>query len=234
MKTTITSLLILILTSFSLNAQCSREDSFEAIDDPAQYPVSGTASLTFELDGTKEVTFGDDFVTIQGIELRVFLSSTPRLAQGGNELEVTTEPLQDDNGGTDMGDPITGAKTFEVPSNVELGDYDYIIIQCVQADVLWGRADLAEAQGTDCAALSVEQNTIANLTIFPNPTTDFITVNGFLGTSKMSIFDTLGKELLTKEVTTNETIDVSTFKSGIYFLVVENQGENLTQKIVIQ
>lgn len=126
-----------IALSFTTYAQCSSDGAFAAIDDPALYPVSGTASILFETDGTKLAVFVDDFAPLQVIELHRFLSTTKRANQGGTEIEITTEPLQDNNGEQDTHDPITGMKTFDALDSVNLGDFSYIIIQCVQADVLW-------------------------------------------------------------------------------------------------
>lgn len=234
MKTTLTLFLALFAFSTISQAQCSREDQFEAIDDPGQYPVSGTASLEFQTDGTKQVIFADDFATVQGIELRVFLSSTPRLAQGGNELEVTTEPLQDDNGGQDMNDPITGMKTFDVPASVNLSDFDYIIIQCVQADVLWGRADLGANQGPDCSTLSVAQNTLDQLNVYPNPARNNFSISGLQNPAEIAIFDTLGKRVLAQQLSNTSPVSVTDLKAGLYLIRITSQGQQITQKLIIQ
>jgi len=235
MKKTITFLVACFAFTAITNAQCFREDQLEAIDDPAQYPVEGTASLEFTTSGSKQVIFGDDFATVQGIELRVFLSTTPRLAQGGTELEVTTEPLQDDNGGQDMNDPITGMHTFDVPDSVQLGDFDYVIIQCVQADVLWGRADLGSNQGPDCSTLSVDQNDISNLEVYPNPIQDQFQIRGTTGDRlEIVIFDILGKQVLTATTQANETVNVSKLRAGIYLMKITKGTQQITQKLIIQ
>lgn len=234
MKTTLTLCLALFAFTTISQAQCSREDQFEAIDDPAQYPVAGTASIEFQTDGSKQVVFADDFATVQGIELRVFLSSTPRLAQGGDELEVTTEPLQDDNGGQDMNDPITGMKTFDVPASVNLSDFDFIIIQCVQADVLWGRADLGANQGPDCSTLSVAQNSLELLRFSPNPTRDNFSVSGLQNPAEIAIFDTLGKRVLAQQISDTSPINVTDLRAGLYIIRITSQDQEITEKLIIQ
>jgi len=196
MKKTIITLIALIAFSFMTQAQCLREGVFTAIDDPVSYPVEGTAFLRFETDGTKQVIFADDFATVQGIELRVFLSTTERLNQGGTELEVTTGPLQDDNGGQDMNDPITGMKTFDVPDSVNLGDFSYVIIQCVQADVLWGRAALGDNEGADCATLAIEDRPFDAMNITPNPMKDQFSITGLTTQNNdIIIYDVVGKQV---------------------------------------
>ncbi len=225
-------LLIFSVSIFTARGQCSRQDLLIPIDEPEVYPVEGTAVLQFELDGTKQVIFQENFATIQGLELRVFLSTTERLEQGGTELEITTEPLQDDNGGQDMGDPITGLKIFELPEDVELTDFDYIIIQCVQADVLWGRATLGALEGADCSLLNLEDNTIATTTIFPNPTNDIINISSPTQNIEVALYDTLGKKIL--EQTGTQTIDLSNVLPGVYFVQLIEGEKKKTLKIIRQ
>lgn len=232
----ITILLIAFVAfSFTTHAQCFREGAFAAIDDPAQYPVSGTGSILFETDGTKQVVFGDDFATVQGIELRVFLSTTERLNQGGTELEVTTEPLQDDNGGQDTNDPITGMKTFDIPESVNLGDFSHIIIQCVQADVLWGRVDLGENEGADCSTLTIENNIFDTVSITPNPIRDQFSIAGLPNQeAEIAIFDILGKKVYTQQQLTNQIINISSLRAGIYILTVSSGDQKATRKLIVQ
>lgn len=232
----ITILLIAFITISSVaHSQCFREGAFAAIDDPAQYPVSGTGSILFETDGTKKVVFADDFATVQGIELRVFLSTTERLNQGGTELEVTTEPLQDDNGGQDTNDPITGMKTFDVPESVNLGDFSYIIIQCVQADVLWGRVDLGQNEGADCSTLLVENNSFDTVNITPNPIRDQFSISGLTTQeAEIAIFDILGKKVYTQKQVTNQTITISSLRTGIYIMTISSGDQKTTRKLIVQ
>ncbi len=235
MKKITIAIIALIAFSSITQAQCLREGTLAAVDDPVDYPVEGTAFLRFETDGTKQVIFADDFATVQGIELRVFLTTTVRLGQGGTELQVTTEPLQDDNGGQDMNDPITGMKTFDVPDSVNLSDFNYVIIQCVQADVLWGRATFGANQGPDCNTLSIEDRPFDNVSITPNPMQDQFVFSG-LSTqdTEIVIFDILGKRVYTQQNVTNQTIDVSSLKSGIYMMTISSEDQKTTRKLIVQ
>ncbi|MFT5892718.1 MAG: hypothetical protein ACI9Y7_002830 [Dokdonia sp.] len=235
MKKITIALIALIGISSITHAQCSREGAFAAIDDPAQYPVAGTGSILFETDGTKQVVFADDFVTVQGIELRVFLTTTERLDQGGTELEVTTEPLQDDNGGQDMNDPITGMKVFDVPDSVNLGDFSYIIIQCVQADVLWGRVELGQNEGADCATLTIESSTFDNVNIAPNPMRDQFSISGLTTqNNEIVIYDVVGKRVHAQQNITNQSIYVPTLKTGLYIMTISSGDQKTTRKLIVQ
>lgn len=68
--------------------------------------------------------------------------------------------------------------------------------------------------------------------IYPNPTTDQISINfeGLNQNTILKIYSTTGK--LTKEVslTANEKIDVSALSPGIYIAVIQVDGKRFTQK----
>lgn len=235
MKKITIALIALIAFSSITQAQCFREGALAAVDDPDDYPVEGTASIRFETDGTKQVIFADDFATVQGIELRVFLTTTERLDQGGTEIQVTTEPLQDDNGGQDMNDPITGMKVFDVPDSVNLGDFSYIIIQCVQADVLWGRATLGENEGADCATLAVENNAFDTVNITPNPMRDQFSISGLTTQNNdIVIYDVIGKQVHAQQNITNQSIYVPTLKTGLYIMTISSGDQKTTRKLIVQ
>jgi len=225
-------ILILLLVSTWAQAQCYRMDSFIAIDEPEIYPITGTVFLQFENDGTRQVIFQDDFETVQGVELRVYLTTTERLNQGGEELEITLEPLQDDNGGMDSGDTISGLQVFDIPQEVGLDDFDFVIVQCVPANVQWGRAALGEIQGPDCESLSIDDLVDNTLDFFPNPASEGIQFTQTNPTLKISIFDNLGREVFTQ--TGTENIALSFLSNGIYFIRLQKDESATTRKLIIE
>ncbi|MEL0454940.1 T9SS type A sorting domain-containing protein [Flavobacteriaceae bacterium SZ-1-7] len=88
---------------------------------------------------------------------------------------------------------------------------------------------------SNCPALSLSENKIDGFKVYPNPSSKgqvTILSNSF---SKMNITvtDMLGKLVLNKTVTDN-TMDVSTLKSGIYVMKVAQDGATSTQKLVIK
>jgi len=72
--------------------------------------------------------------------------------------------------------------------------------------------------------------------ISPNPTSEFL--NCTFETSinrKFSIVDALGKTVKSWESSNQkETIDVKDFSNGIYFLKVEEESQNYSQKFIIR
>ncbi|EPR69791.1 hypothetical protein ADIWIN_4066 [Winogradskyella psychrotolerans RS-3] len=71
--------------------------------------------------------------------------------------------------------------------------------------------------------LSVSDVQFQNLTIYPNPTKDYLTFEGFNTNINVSVFDVLGKQVLAKNITDGETLNVSELATGIYTIKINNQ-----------
>ena len=97
----------------------------------------------------------------------------------------------------------------------------------------WGETTIVEfVTNTDgCAELSR-----ANLNIYPNPAKDFVKVSTDNGQqTTVKIYNTVG--MLVEEVEMNSEeieINVSDYKSGIYFINISNEKSNVTKKIVVE
>lgn len=118
-------------------AQLNRTGTF--VQNSAIYPISGDVTVTHS-GGTISVEFENNFATVQGITLEVFLGKSSNLNRS-TDLVISTEPL---DSGTPMSTPISGSRSFAVPSGINLYDYDNVLVYCTSADVLWGYANLCE------------------------------------------------------------------------------------------
>jgi hypothetical protein len=75
----------------------------------------------------------------------------------------------------------------------------------------------------DLSSLSLEENLLRHeLSVFPNPSSDFIHVSGLTAKGKYSIFNILGAEIKKGTVSNQEGIDIRNFKNGLYFLKLDN------------
>lgn len=85
----------------------------------------------------------------------------------------------------------------------------------------------------DASTASVKEDNIDGLNVYPNPANDIVTIasNGF-GAKQVMLFDMLGKKVL--ETSTNETINVSGLKAGIYVMKITQDGKAATRKLVIK
>lgn len=72
--------------------------------------------------------------------------------------------------------------------------------------------------------LSIEENNSDSqkITIFPNPSLDFIQILGLKVKENYRIYDTLGKEIKKGTISNQENIDIHNFTNGLYFLKFKN------------
>lgn len=82
--------------------------------------------------------------------------------------------------------------------------------------------------------LSVKQNSIAGLQVYPNPVVDGkLYINTTANASKeVVIFDVLGKQVV-KTITDN-AVNVSKLNAGVYIVKVTEEGNTATRKLVIK
>ncbi len=98
----------------------------------------------------------------------------------------------------------------------------------------------AENQNAETWQFTTEQNTAISsinnikLSISPNPVSDFVSVH-FIKKCELNIFNLTGEIVLTipkQESPVN--LDLSNMKSGVYFLVIQNKEEVITERFVVK
>lgn len=92
----------------------------------SSYTVRGTASLVELGSGGLQVEFGSDFVVSDGPDIQVYVSSTSTVSSSSVNLGLVKSK--------------SGAQTYEVPSSVNYGSVNYVIIHCVSFNVTFGQA----------------------------------------------------------------------------------------------
>ncbi|MDA0345071.1 MAG: T9SS type A sorting domain-containing protein [Proteobacteria bacterium] len=81
--------------------------------------------------------------------------------------------------------------------------------------------------------LGVSEFDIANFKVFPNPSNDNWNISANTEITKVSVFDILGKEVITLTPNRNEaTIEASSLGTGIYFAKIEGVKGNKTVKLI--
>jgi len=82
--------------------------------------------------------------------------------------------------------------------------------------------------------VSVAEENTDYFSVYPIPATTHIKIDN-IRHATLHINDLLGKTIYTKnDCLRNETINSSTFKKGVYYVVVKNKGYISTKKIIIQ
>lgn len=84
--------------------------------------------------------------------------------------------------------------------------------------------------------LEETSNAFATVSVGPNPTKNFLNITNVTANGKLEIFDMAGKQLLTKTLSSEMTIDLSTYAEGVYLLkFIDSAGiEKYSQRIIKQ
>lgn len=87
--------------------------------------------------------------------------------------------------------------------------------------------------GFTCSSASVNEETLVQINIFPNPVESILQIN-FLNKNMIfplsySIVDCIGKVVFSGTTTENKSIDVSKIKNGLYFILLKDRQNNLYQ-----
>ena len=82
-------------------------------------------------------------------------------------------------------------------------------------------------------SLSVDDTDLESFVFYPNPVKDILHLDN-LSITKASIYSILGQLIETKtfENATSNTLDLSSLESGIYLIVLENDSQQKTIKVV--
>jgi hypothetical protein len=73
--------------------------------------------------------------------------------------------------------------------------------------------------------LSVNENTMLDFSIYPNPTNDFLNIESKIEISKVDIYNQLGQLVLSNS--NQNKIDVSSLSQGFYYLKVQDENGNV-------
>jgi hypothetical protein len=73
----------------------------------------------------------------------------------------------------------------------------------------------------------------SKLSVFPNPASDYITINSFFKDSDVLIYDILGNLVKKQTSYQGQKITVSNLKAGQYIVRISKNGINHSQKIII-
>lgn len=87
-------------------------------------------------------------------------------------------------------------------------------------------------------SLSISENLMEFVRIYPNPTQNYITIqltNEIVGETKMDLFDVQGRKIISKNTFQNtEELNLSSLTGGIYFLSIQNKNHKIIKKIILK
>ena len=83
---------------------------------------------------------------------------------------------------------------------------------------------------SDCSTAGVDDQNQLDISIYPNPTSDMVYIEGNYTQLKVIIYNVLGKEILNKSITNR--IDISHLDNGVYILQLSDGVKLSTRKII--
>lgn len=81
---------------------------------------------------------------------------------------------------------------------------------------------------------SVEEFNNFGISIYPNPAKNYLKVNSRFPIKSLSIIDIIGRRLYIKTDITNEELNISGLKAGIYFVKILVNDKLLTKKLIVE
>ena len=144
--------------------------------------------------------------------------------QSGDTIEYkysadswSIQETNDPNGFCNNGDPNFTNRVLIVPVN-----------DTILPDVCWGSCDTCSPIG------AIDNLELNDLSIFPNPTSSFLTIRSNKLISPISIYDITGKLVLQNKVNSNEIIlDISNLNSGLYFIKSNSQNSSIRKRFIV-
>jgi surface protein len=150
-------------------------------------------------------------------------------------------------------DNVTNMSAMFDNSGLSSTNYDALLngwsLQNVQQGVIFGAAGLTycggeEARqnlivtygwtitdgGLNCTALNLEDQNLLAISVYPNPAKDKLFIQGLSTSSKVSIYNVLGKLVLSK--TTSREVDLEGLQSGVYIVKIMDQQKETTRKFI--
>lgn len=174
-----------------------------------------TASTTTNYDATLRNT-GDVVFVVLGYDF------------GSNELKMWINP---DLTSFTAATPATLTNT-PVDPYLELGGF--ILRQDGAASTPTIAFDELRVATTTPDLLSVAQNEITGLNVYPNPASNVLFIETELNDVKnIAIYDLLGKQVLNTTTASTE-VNVSNLNSGLYIVKITEAGKTATKKLVIE
>lgn len=86
----------------------------------------------------------------------------------------------------------------------------------------WTNIDPTIFFDKDCEALSIDENSIASISLFPNPSQNYIRLSGVTQELQYQVYTVTGKTMFSGSIQPNQQIDILNLSKGVYFLQLDN------------
>ena len=142
-------------------------------------------------------------------------------------------PLIHISGGKEMYDALqtnnVKSELISIPVNQHMSYFSGSTAESYNDSILNSSSKFMESVFCD---ITVKNKSIKNIfSVFPNPASDYLTINTNTSIQSLSIYDSFGKMMLK---TSEKNIYVGNFSRGYYFLRIEYKSGTQTQKLMIK
>jgi surface protein len=127
---------------------------------------------------------------------------------------------------------LNGWSQQNIQSNVTLGAQ--FLSYCNGEDARQSLIDnhnwIISDDGLDCSTAGVDDQKQLDISIYPNPTNDKLFIQGLSSSSRVSIYNVLGKLVLSQTI--SKEIDVKQLSKGIYMLKIVDEQKEIVRKFI--
>ena len=159
-------------------------------------------------------------VTFDGTNLSFSVQGTATITSQGSTSTYSLSIAGVGSGnGTSMGTYIMSFTNVQWPGNLQ---------------GTWAGTKIS-GSGVTSGMNGIDNTTSDNqFILYPNPVTDAFSVKGIEITATITVSDVSGRVLISKEITSKETISVSMLPSGVYLTSIQSNNRTKTEKMIIQ
>ena len=222
-------------------------------------PVQGGVGASYYIDDFSLVTEGSpavdfensgDVVDIGAYEFSINECSndtTPPVIElsdcGGSgcnyEYEINSTFDINDIDPPTVNDNCDSNISYDISHNVDTSAVGVYFVTFTASDNS-GNSASTQVQVTVFDPLSISENNLENIFLYPNPVKDILNIQNVYSSSKISVFDILGKNYEINAINNFESnsisFDTSGFEKGLYFLKLEdiNTGQSKIFRLIKQ
>ncbi len=209
----------------------------ERITRPALYTINMDVTADSENNFNATVTVDKVFDQLEN-PVKLFVAVTESHAQynWGNQTEVNNRciGMYPTEAGSELDFTAKSLEldipfTFDFDADLVMSDYELIVF--IQEDVTKDVIQTIKFNLAD-ATVGIENLSTEKITIYPNPASDFITINTSEKAS-IKVFDITGKLKISENLTGN-TLNISTLSEGVYFISIQTETGVYNTKFIVK
>lgn len=218
------SLLFLFFTTLSVTKaqDCTRSGSFVR---GVPHEIKGDVLMELQSDNTLLLSFSEDFIADSGPFVDVYLANTAYVDENSRLIEKLKS--------------YSGAQMYELPQDIDISEYEYVVVHCTEYNVIWGHALMSEATGAGCPTITSirgqEKGRFKWFVDFSANMLDLDFEKPMYGS--VSLFSSHGNFVSKAVLEGNDSVQISTIglMEGIYVVhLTDSQGSISTQKIYLK